>query len=242
MKIVFACRSRSMAAELSAFVTEETDESFLYDDAVSLMLDLKSLKVTPDIMIFDVRFFNECIDYFLDVKNQKGEKIPVVFFNDPFGHNSGRVSRWVNRLMSRCGMDYCDYDRVSCFFPFLNRLNDYVEKRGIENLIGYVGESFEKTEVARDDSYGSKKLPDGPSLTPVLNNLLQFFIMNKDRELSISDITAYMGENSRINVSSVYSYISRMRKLMKNGAYKKYKIIRTNKGKYRLIILEDKDN
>lgn len=240
MKIVFACRSLNMASELSMFVAEENDESFLYDDAVGLMLDLKSGKVTPDIMIFDVRFFNECIDYFIDFKNRKGEKIPVVFFNDPFGHTAGRISRWINRLMSRCGMDYCDYDKVSCFIPLLTRLNDYVEKRGIENLTGCISDSSEKTCNSKDKPFGLESLTLESNLTPVLNNLLQFFILNKNREVSISEITGYMGENSKLNLSSVYSYISRVRKLLKTGRFKNYKIIRTNKGKYRLVTVVDK--
>ncbi|WP_191014606.1 helix-turn-helix domain-containing protein [Treponema zioleckii] len=239
MKIVFACRSFNMASELSMFVAEENDECALYEDAVGLMLDLKSGKVAPDIMIFDVRFFNECIDYFFDSKNKKGDKIPIVFFNDPFGHNAGRVSRWINRLISRCGMDYCDYDRVSCFFPLLNRLNDYVEKRGIENFTVCVSDSGEKTCNGADKTFELERLTLESNLTPVLNNLLQFFILNKNRDVSLSEITEYMGENSKLNLSSVYSYISRVRKLLKNGHFKNFKIIRTNKGKYRLVTVVD---
>ncbi|MCR4790060.1 MAG: helix-turn-helix domain-containing protein, partial [Treponemataceae bacterium] len=208
-------------------VCEEGDECKLYDRPAELCQDLLEYTFEPEIMIFDVCFFNECIDFFFGYENTSGNHVPIVFFNDPFVQPSHRAAHWLSRMESRC-----DYQKFHCYIPFLEKLNAYVEKKGLVNLFDNAFPPI-LDKSKNDESY---KVRMRKIMSPSVFNVFRFFVNNKNREISIDEIIECMGINKAFGRNTVYAYISRLRNLFQGSLGGKYEILRTGKGLYRIII------
>lgn len=216
MKVLFVSRKQS-ARFISRKLIHEGDEHLFFCGVYELLKGFDFESDTADILLLDHDFFEECRFYFFEFLKGLSARIPFVFYNTPSVSKENRVIHWI--FTNESFFEYYNFDYL---IPFFTELASCLDSEPEQNSnYRNVSECDELMLSLRD-------------VPPSLFRIFSYFRDNSGREISLSELVD-IGEDTE-KTSTVYSYISRLRKIMAHRS--PFRILRTGKSRYRLFRVE----
>ena len=230
MKVVFVSREHDAVRLISRGIKKSRDEHLFFSSVRELLKNFYLCRHDTDMFIFDYSQFHVCKILFFGQLRTNERKIPLIFYNDPFSHGPHRVLYWVYRNERFFGMNAFHH-----LIPFFSSLNACLEQHKIQpaspawrkdKTRGCDGN--EPTEAA-----GQKTAEKKIDMPPALSKIFSYFKQNCGREISLAELLRL--DDDFASENTVYSYISRLRKIIRHE--NQFKIMRTGKSRYKLCEL-----
>ena len=222
MKVIFAGGDRNSVRLISGGVKRCGDEHVFFSGVRDFLADFDSCARDADILVFDYRLAWSCEVRLFGKLRADSRSVPFVFYNDPFAFGRNRVLYWVHRNENFFGRHTFDY-----LIPFLTSLDGVLNERGVRSAL--CADEF----VVEERACRVATLDGRGPLPPALSKIFAHFCRNAGREVSVRELRGLDGDLS--SESTVYSYISRLRKIMRSE--NRFRIVRTGKGRYALYEL-----
>lgn len=235
MKIVFAGKRKSLYVLrfIASSVAQQGDSCEFYSSLQELMNEIK-MNPCIDLFVFDFRLYNICHDYVSGMLEQRRLKIPIIFYNDPLITSDALVAYWLSR--NQKAFSPKTIDKYTSVFK---RLHEAIEDPSIRPFIDVFQPlfTFNSAEQKNPVPVQSPQRSENPILPPSLANLFDFFYQNRNRNLSLDEISQHIfgTQDSNGTLSTVYSYISRLKKYLSADRQKGLKLVRVGRGTYRLL-------
>ena len=232
MQVVFVSKETEVVKRISKLM--DKNNSLFFDDIFEFLKNFDENITFADMLIFDFRFFHHCKSFVFSKLKNSDRRIPLIFYNDPFAERKNRVVYWIRRNENL--FESFDFEYLSNFFSDLNLCLEN------ENVKPFVS-NFQPLQILLPDSELIEETSFFPNnfvdslmehLTPVLFKIFSHFRENADRDVSVSELLSI--DEGMTSEKTVYSYISRLRKSLR--PHKRFKILRTGKGKYRLFEMQ----
>ena len=239
MLFCFLADDHSVCKMIIQRLTEKGHIGFIQDDWVDLRRNLFTSRRQIDIIICDFSYAaNHVIDIFEIIKEAQ-KQIPVIFYNDPTPSDSERAAHWLAINQFAYGQDMNE-SIINEFENFNKIITDPKIRRHIPLLQHnkpvepYIEESELNSSEIDLNAFRRRN-----RLTPALFRVFKFMYENRKKELSIKDIAKGSLDKSDKcgnRASTVYSYISRLRKTIENDNFARVDIVRTAKGSYEMLL------
>ena len=197
--------------------------------------DLLNGSVDYDLLVCDFKALQMSIFNVYDFLQERSVILPIVFYNDPFPSREDRVAYWLmqnERLY--------DGESLRSLIPVLEKLNQIIESDDVHPYVSLLQPPL-PTPGSEAEAAGGHRALDlrlfrkRNRLQPGLFKLFKIFYENQQQELSLKELSKRMwGTSSKGN--TVYSYISRLRKCIKNDYLVRIDIERTAPGCYEMTV------
>lgn len=241
MKIVFLTKEPAVCKQIASRLPSS---EYVYSISCDILLFYDKIlrqHMQFDLIVCDFRLFNHDVFNIYEFLSEKKVPMPVIYYNDPYPEKKDRVLYW----MSQNEEEYARYD-FDYLRPTFERLCDIIEDPSVHPYISLLQPPLPVSAEDFPDGveYRAIDLPllrRRNNLTPALFRLLECMYKRRNEELSVKEIERMMWGSSllrrnRSRRSSVYSYISRLRKSLVNDKLVKIEIVRTAIGFYRMIV------
>ncbi len=239
MHLCFLTREESVCRLIMSRMESFGCQCYLQDDWGALYVELQKFDCSIDMIVSDFSLVGTCNFSLFDSLAEMGKKIPIIYYNDPATNDTERVLHWVGQN------ELCYHFKFPQeFTPVLENLNSVICDPSIRQHISLlqpaVPVGFEKLKTAA----GGRELDlvqfrFRNNLSPVIFRLFEYMYKNRNRELTIKEIEKTLFGKRRAffgHKSSVYSYISRLRTQIESDFATKVKILRSSKGRYKMIV------
>ncbi len=191
----------------------------VFNDEVKFLFSLASESASWNVLLLD---FQSIPHYSFNIFNyliKLNLEIPVVFYNDPMAPAQNKALYWKrtneNMYFSK------KFDKYSDIFRLIENILDCpVSERP----------AHEKLKMNLDI------LRQKFGLTPKMFRLFQFFYKKRGRELSVKELSGVLCEGKELSSESIYTYISRLRKILLKEKLVKIDIVRTAFASYQMIV------
>ena len=217
----------------------DTVQCFFQDDWIKLHDSIYNSMEVPDLFICDFAllagdYFN--IFRFLETA---GCSAPVIYYNDPIPADEDRVEYWITQ-----NKNHYKSQIKSELIPELNKINEFIKDPEIRKHIALLQPAI---PVGTENLVDSTKYREidlvafrrRNNLPPSIYNLLVFMYNNRARPMTLkelSKVTFQGNKNSLKKEASVYSYISRLKKSIKNDKFTDMSILCSGNGNYELLV------
>lgn len=233
MKIRFLTRELGVCRLMAEKLIQDGEECVVEADSMGFYENL--LSEDFDLLVCDYRIFQLSIFNLYDFLKKRSIVIPLVFYNDPFPERESRVAYWImqnERLYDCADLEYLipifeKLHRViedPAVHPYISLLQPPLPLPGEEESSGTAGRQIDLRLFRRRNK-----------LQPGLFKLFQIFYENQQKELSLKELSRLMwGTSSK--TSTVYSYISRLRKRIEKDYLVSIELLRTAPGRYEMTV------
>ncbi|WP_149553780.1 helix-turn-helix domain-containing protein [Treponema pectinovorum] len=239
MELCFLTKEKNVCRLIMDRLESKDCHCYMQDDWIYLYKSLQSYKCSIDMIICDFQVMGCAYFNLFEVIAEMGKKIPVIYYNDPLPSDEERIEHWISQN------ELCYSSKFeSVYLDILNSLNKIVSDPSIKRHIALmqpavpVGfKTLKQGTHCREIDLNQFRIRN--SLSPSLFRLFVFMYKNRSKELSIKRIerAVFGGKFDFFDrKSSVYSYISRLRKSIENDSFVKIDIIRCDKGSYQMIL------
>lgn len=235
MKICFLTREPAVCRMMAAQLAKEGVESTVCDDTMGFYEDVVQDNVTCDLFVCDFRLFQLSMYNFYEFMGSRPTVIPIVFYNDPHPDKDSRIMYWIaqnEQIYDRSNLDSLD--------SIFAKINDVIEDPAIKPYISLLQPPL--PVAGMEDAGGSagrqidlRLFRKRNKLQPGLFKLFKIFYENQQQDLSLKELSRRMwGKANRS--STVYSYISRLRKCIEQDHLVRIDITRTAPGLYEMTV------
>ena len=236
MKIIFVSREPELCKVIASRLEDKTIQCSIKDNFLEFLLLLKDDKIQCDLLVCDFCQVQHMLCGIADLLRHTAKSVPVIFYNDPYPTKEDRVVYWLSQNESL----YTDLE-FHHLIPIFKNINAIIENPSVRPYISLLqpplpvmGISMHENE--NDDPLLHFRIRN--KIPPVLFSVFELFYHNICKELSIKEIARRIsGSSFRTSVkrASVYSYVSRLKKYMRNDPLVQFDIIRSSFGRYKLI-------
>lgn len=217
---------------------DENHRCYIQDDWVEFQKSLMHPKEIPNLIICDFSFVGSTLFAIFEIIETCGQKVPVIFYNDPATDDQHRVYHWINQN---------EYHYRNTFpqelIPELEKINDIINDPSVRKHIslmqppvpiGYktACEAGIRKEIDLMGFRRRNKIP------PSVFNLFSYMYSNRDRAMTIKELSkALFGTKAcHQKTSTIYSYICRLRKFFQNDKQTDMEIYYAGNKSYELIV------
>ena len=225
MEVVFTSKNKLFFENFTKIFCSEKDFSVFYDDILEFLFNIISKRNSPDIIIIDGTFFGGFKKFIFRLAEDFEQKIPVVFL-DPSVPQKSRRAKWLEEI-ELC-FDNPDFHNL---IPLLEKIDRILN---IPSCAEFLEENIEKPSEPKE----ILKLKSKPRLSPLNNQLYEYFFNNRKRIVyleEIADILEIRRDDKICSWNDVYAYVSRFRKSIA-VANCGYELLRICKGGYQLVL------
>ncbi len=238
MEVAFVTREPDLCALFAERLEQEGINCRVQSDFLSFFLQLQNDSVQADLLVCDFCAFRHLMIDFLESLQKMQKHTPVIFYNDPYPCAENRVSYWISQSERLYGNE-----EFHGYIPIFQILSDLIEEPAIRPHISLLRPPLplaESPSLHDDDGSGfdlntfriRSKMP------PTIFTLFEYFYGNLSKEISIKDLSRRISSQHfkvSIQKSSVYSYVSRLKKYIQSDALSNFTIIRTAFGRYKMV-------
>lgn len=239
MELCFITTEKNVCRLIMDRMETKDRRCYLQNDWICLYKTLQSYKCSIDMIICDFQIMGSAYFNLFEVIAEMGKKIPIVYYNDPLPKDEERVEHWIaqnevcysSKLPSNC---------IDVLSELNKAVTDPTIRRHISLMQPAVPVGFKQSKqgtVCREIDLQQFRIRN--SLSPTLFRLFVFMYKNRSKALSLKKIKkAIFGGKFDFysRKSTVYSYISRLKKVIVSDTCIKIDIIRCGKGFYEMIV------
>lgn len=237
MNLCFITLEQDVCLRMIKQLTNKNCKCFIQEDFLQLCKDLEADICSFDMLLCDFRLNKTpSFNIYSIVKSKRGF-LPVIFYNDPMPSDNDRVIYWLAQNEIAFNKNNIDY-----LIPELKRINEVLCSPLIKPYVSLLQPPLSLYSVpGKSRVIDLNKLRNKSSMTPIIFKLFKYMYENVNKEISLKKLSKVISKKgfflcSNKQKTNVYSYISRLRKILKSepsvGAY----IVRTSPGYYELIM------
>lgn len=253
MEIVFVTREPEVCTLIASRLRSDTVSCSIQCDFLSFFLQLHGQKMSADLLVCDFCEFRHIMFDFYEMLSKMQKPISLIFYNDPYPDTENRVGYWISqneRLFPGREFHYLS--------PVFQKINELIEDPAIRPHISLLRPPVPLREIPAvtlrdihpvplrelvnqhfpEDKFDLNCFRLRNKMPPAIFSLFEFFYGNLSKEVSIKSISRRMSAQrikNTVRKSSVYSYVSRLKKYIKTDGSVKFDIIRTSSGCYKMI-------
>lgn len=219
MNIVCYSKDGEECRRIVSVLEGQNHKCTVFTDEVKFLFSLAEQGVNWDVLVLDFQSIPHYSFNIFNHLNRSGFIIPVVFYNDPLSPVTDKASYWL---------------RINENMYFSKYFDKYFS---VFNLIEKALSCFASCEKASDSQPLNLELMRQKSgFTPKMFRLFKFFYKKRGRQLSVKELSDFLFEKKEISCESIYTYISRLRKILLKEKLVKIDIVRTAFASYQMII------
>jgi DNA-binding response OmpR family regulator len=247
MTIYFYTLQKLICKKIADILEENNNICCIYTDENEFYSAVANMKKYPDLLLLDYLVFDHDIFNIYRFMDDINCKIPLLFYNDPFSSSFTRIQHWnmiLNLYYADTGINITEYT------PTLQILSKTVDSKELGPYISLLQipqpypPERETSNVSSTCAISS--LPN-EEITPIrkhfstsLYSVFNILYVNRKKSISIPELKSLLHErNIEITTNTVYSYISRLRTLLRTSAKTGTDIYKTKNG---YCLLMDDEN
>lgn len=223
MNFVLVTKNKVFFEVFRSIFCSENDTLSFYGETAFLTADLIEKRLSADYVFIDGHYFSALKNFIYEVFSKFGLKIPAVVFEDSFNGKS-QTAYWLSEIEAALNNPDC-----LKFLPVLEKLEKVLKVKACLKARNITKTGGETVKLAAP--HKEYKIPGS-----VNNRLYEFFLENRERVISVSeieDVITLQNERTSLSANSVYTYISRLKKSISPAG--DYELVRICKGGYRLV-------
>ncbi len=235
MEVAFVTREPELCALFAEKLEQEGMVCHVQSDFITFFLQLQNGSVQTDLLVCDFCEFRHLMFDFFESLQKMQKHVPVIFYNDPYPCAENRVSYWISQ-----NERLYENEEFHDFIPVFRILSDLIEEPAIRPHISLLRPPLPLEKAGDCDGAGfdlntfriRSKMP------PMIFTLFEYFYGNLSKEISIKDMSRKIRNRhlkDSIQTSSVYSYVSRLKKYIQSDTLSNFTIIRTSFGRYKMV-------
>jgi hypothetical protein len=237
MKLVFITRSVAVCKKIAERLPAADFESKITDNTLQFYTEVMRKKSSYDLIICDYCQFPHDVFNIYEFLNEKNNIMPVIFYNDPFPDKNNRVAYWISQNEEQ--FHNCHFDNLRSTFELLAGI---IEDPAVHPYISLIQPPRPVSSEASPALLNAVKFDLSEfrrrnQLSPALFCLFEYLYKKRDRDVSVHVLGKILGKHSAVRKNSkaaVYTYISRLKKILENDHSSRIGIVRTGTGLYQL--------
>ena len=208
----------------------------IYLKSFELYESLRKNEIICDLVVCDYKMLELSIFDVYERIRELDRPVPLIFYNDPYPMKHERVAFWLsqNTYIFQGG----EYHYLSDFFC---ALNDVIEDPAVHPYISLlqpplpisVSCEFEGNDLREIDL---KQFRLRNHLPPMLYRLFVALYEKRSQEVSVEELAKAVSVRRSHKASSMYSYISRLKRYIQQDSLVKIEIFRTDPGFYEMVV------
>ena len=237
MEVAFVTREPELCALFAERLEHEGIDCRVQSDFLSFFLQLQNDSFVADLLVCDFCEFRHLMFDFFESLQKMKKHIPVIFYNDPYPCAENRVSYWISQNERL----YAD-EEFHGYIPVFQILCDLIEDPSIRPHISLLRPPLPLCKSAspcdESSSFDLNTFRIRSKMPPMIFTLFEYFYGNLSKEISIKDLSRKIsGQHLKASLqkSSVYSYVSRLKKYIQSDSMSNFTIIRTSFGRYTMV-------
>ena len=239
MEFCFITSQPEVCRLIMSRISDETHRCYIQNDWIEFEKDIKRQDKKLDLILCDFQLIGVCGMNLFEVIRQTGNTIPLIFYNDPIPKDETRVEHWMGQNSAYYYEPFPQYMKAE-----LEKINDIITDPSIRKYIALlqppvpVGfEQYKKPTEKREIDLAAFRRRN--QVSPVIFKLFKYMYENRKNEFTMQELSRVIFNKHDFFLkrkSSVYSYISRLRKYLENDILIEAEIVRTAPGAYELVI------
>lgn len=235
MNVVFFTREVPVCMQIGKILEGEGCTSRIMTDDAEFFVSLTDSTFKCDLLIVDYRAIpHQSFGIYRYLREKKFIR-PLIFYNDPFPDSQERAEHWLHT-----NENLYQTKQFSHLLPFFNRLNEIIESPGIHPYVSLLQPPVNMYKAdSPDKQIDLVSFRKRNHLSPVIFKIFSYFYSHLHREISVTELAKALWpvrKKQKRSISSIYSYISRLRKIIDDDALVKIDIVRTDTASYEMII------
>ena len=230
MKIVFLMKDKDLFKIFESQVASFGTTCILYDSLEDFMHYLLNLIPSdmPQLFILDYASIQHEELNIFEFEKDLGIEIPLIFYNDPYPDDDQRIELWHNqneRFLNVKDFKFLD--------PIFKRLSDLISNYSMRQRISVI---CKPQKIL--DSF-SNELLSKSKITPRIAELIIYMHNRLGQDIPSNEIyDAIFNEENPEDIGTLYTYISRAKKFLKDNPELKTRIRKSTKGCYIMETLD----
>ncbi len=236
MKVCFLTREPEVCRLMVKRLDSTEIDCTIHLEAIVLYEAIRKKELFCDLLILDYKMMELSVFDLYERIRELDVPVPLIFYNDPYPTKNERVAYWMsqNTYIFRGG----DYFYL---FDFFCTLNDIIEDPAVHPYISLLQPplpislscEFEGNDLRQIDL---KQFRLRNHLPPMLYRLFVLLYDKRGQEVSVQEMAQALSIRRKHKPSSMYSYISRLKKYIADDPMVKIEIYRTDPGYYEMVV------